>query len=508
MAGSSLGIYFDETRLYVVELHKEFGETQIARSAEADLPAGADAVAIARAARQAVDRAKIPVRTASLALPEREVMLRYFDIPPVPKKELAAAARFEAQKYVPFDVRDLVSDFETMREKGSRRIGVAFVAAKKKFVEDLAAAFEDQDLRLLSLESASLALVRSLTLTPAKNETRALIYRDPPAGLNTVIYRNRSVLMSRSGQPLRPNTLEAAEKSPAELITSEIRLAFNYFSKTFKNEVIKRLVVATDGRDDEAWALSLGREFGLPVQIASTLCAQSKGRALPTGLCAALGAALRGVGGDMKRMNLAPRVRPKAGAGITAASAQLTPEEEKEYFKKWLVREAVAGGLLLLALHIGLSFQTAQIRKSLATERLVPVKTATANSNMSYDELKAKLNDLTAREAFLAKAVDGRTQVTEKLNEVSKHLPDDLKLTSFEYTDFEDRLGNVSLSVRMDGLATGGNELVSTNRFVSALKESDGFRRGLRDVKLTAVKKAVGQTPGYFSVDSTSMDRG
>ncbi len=515
MPGSrGVGLYFDDTKIYVVELHKEFGETQIVRSTESDVPAAVSgalpltpAAAFARTARQTLEKAKISLQNIFIAIPEKEVMTRYFEIPLVPKKEWANVIRFEAQKYVPFDVHELYYDYDVFVDRVHRKIGVAFVAARKKEIDDMVEALRAEGIAVAAIETASIALVRALQLQEGK-EVRALIHRNRDGASTVVLFKHRSVLMSRT-TPARVARLGDIKGTAEESFLADARLAFNYFSKNFKNEVIKAIFVSADASESADWVALIGREFGLPTQPASAVSALGRGRTLSPGMNIAAGLALREVRNEGgKKVTLLPK--EKTGPSAGAANTPLAPGEEEALLRKWAQRELIAAGLLLATTYLFFSSRVAAEKKSLAVSRLLPYKSVTANTGMEFAQLSAKFAELETREAFLKQLINNRSDVTSKLDEIAKIIPDELRITALDYSNQEELGGESRVTLRLDGLiqmAAGGSELVLTNHFVNTLKANERFRGGLADVKLTQVKKAIGSTPGYFSVDCTAIEK-
>jgi len=515
VGAQGVGLYFDAKRVYLVELRKEFGEIHISRSAEIDVPPPASGMLHEfgpetwEAIRQAFDRTKIQSRSIAIALPEREIMVRYFDMPLLPKKEQTAAIRFESQKYLPFDVRDLYSDYELFPDKRHKRMGVAFLASRKKIVDDVAHNLEQMGVRIAAVETVSVALIRTLPPAAVKTEVQALVSIDRDGALTTVVFRGKSILMSRSSAP-RPAPLGVAATAPSEEVVAEIRLAFNYFSKSFKGEPIKRMLVSVDpGEELIGWEELLQREFGLPVSTINAIHTLGRTKTVSPGMAVAIGAALRWVMRDAK-VNLLPHTTAKR-----VESQSLSPEEEKEVLQKWAIRFAIAGLVALVALHFALGAQLDDRKKKLDAARRSPARAATANAGMSPDQLKQREAAINKKLVFLSNVFEKRVLVTSKLVEAARALPEEVRLSSLDYSDPGDREGKSFPTMKLEGmisLSNSGSELALANRFVTALKENEAFTRGFADVKLTAVRKSVpaqdqvAARPGYVSVDCVPVE--
>ena len=71
--------------------------------------------------KTALNRAGAQAKNVLVTIPGDGSMTRHFELPPLPKKEERNAVRFEAQKYVPFDVKNLYYDYETYLDKRTSR---------------------------------------------------------------------------------------------------------------------------------------------------------------------------------------------------------------------------------------------------------------------------------------------------------------------------------------------------------------------------------------------------
>ena len=70
------------------------------------------------------------------AIPSEEIMVRYFQMPKIPRQEREAAVSFEAKRYMPFRMEEVVSDFQVLPNKiVQNSMDVVFVAVKKDTIE-------------------------------------------------------------------------------------------------------------------------------------------------------------------------------------------------------------------------------------------------------------------------------------------------------------------------------------------------------------------------------------
>ena len=99
-------------------------------------------------------------------------MIRHFELPAMPKKEEKNAVRFEAQKYVPFDIKELYFDHESYPDPARKKLRVVFFACKRQWVDQVGTLLAPLGCRLARVELASQSLARGF---------RARLARPPEA---------------------------------------------------------------------------------------------------------------------------------------------------------------------------------------------------------------------------------------------------------------------------------------------------------------------------------------
>ena len=103
---------------------------------------------------------------AVTALPNFSVFNSVITLPMMSKKELDAAVRWEAKKFVPLPIEDVILDWRIIDQieisKKKKNYRILLTAAAKNLVQRYVEIFKKADLQLLSLETEAFALVRSL----------------------------------------------------------------------------------------------------------------------------------------------------------------------------------------------------------------------------------------------------------------------------------------------------------------------------------------------------------
>ena len=193
---SYLGVDLGSSSIKVVELanfkHQPrlatygFTEKSIDKVGSADILANADEAALIL--KDIVKKAKATTAKAVAALPNHSVFVSVLTLPALKPKELASAIRWEAKKIIPLKPEEVELDWkiieefetaqeteklsaETMQETGAakkifskpqKNYRVLVTGANKSLIKKYVDIFNKAGLSLLSLETESFALVRSL----------------------------------------------------------------------------------------------------------------------------------------------------------------------------------------------------------------------------------------------------------------------------------------------------------------------------------------------------------
>ncbi|MBI4092866.1 MAG: pilus assembly protein PilM [Candidatus Kerfeldbacteria bacterium] len=188
---SFLGVDIGTSSIKVVEFRNEGGRPRLATYGFLERPTNIiklDSVQeqndVAAALTQIVKTSRVNTNRAVAALPNFSVFTSIISLPVMPKKEMYAAVRWEAKKFVPMPIEEMVLDWRLLKEKnkspsqttesvspedgkateekGPKNLRVLLTAAPKNLVKRYIDIFKNTGLRLVSLETESFALERSL----------------------------------------------------------------------------------------------------------------------------------------------------------------------------------------------------------------------------------------------------------------------------------------------------------------------------------------------------------
>ena len=200
---SYLGIDFDSNSVKVVEFKNEGGRPRLITygyldkivDKNTDDKKKGSAVEIGKLIKQVCKKAKTTTTKVVTALPAFSVFSSILNLPSMPKKDLESAVKWEAKKVIPMPVDDMILDWKILedtphvtadsrpeplkgndsngelKEKGFSKISqknkdrhtkILLTAAPKDLVKRYITIFKSAGLSLLSLDTESFALIRSL----------------------------------------------------------------------------------------------------------------------------------------------------------------------------------------------------------------------------------------------------------------------------------------------------------------------------------------------------------
>lgn len=131
------------------------------------------------AVKSAAQEARITVKDVAISVSGPTVLVRFISMPKMKNDELAGAAKFEAEKFIPFNINECVVDYHILRKnERENKLDLILVAAKKEFVEEKIKMVEDAGFGVKVVDIDSLAITNAFlkAVAPSGNgKTVALI---------------------------------------------------------------------------------------------------------------------------------------------------------------------------------------------------------------------------------------------------------------------------------------------------------------------------------------------
>lgn len=440
--------------------------------------------------QKAIREAKVETKDVVFSLPTRELTVRSFKMPKIPKKEWDETVRFEAKKYIPFLIEDVVSAFfvkkPTFKDKD---MDVLFIACPKKTVNKYLSLLKEADLKVVSLEAEVFSIFRALQfkLKKEKSVRIAILKWHRNAGFILVLEKDMPQLVRDFSIPMIQNY--KSEQIPQKLV-NELRVSFTYYQRQFGKESVDKIYLCVD-EQSSGWDEIISKNLGIEVNLVYPFSVIENSSSFPNNtasLHTALGASLKGLVRTPLEINLA---------------------EEKKLFKyryemSLPVKILIASALILMAGFYAL-FNQKIVKEKHRLESIIAQRPKT-NISVSYgiDQLKNMASNKQDRLETLKNLIDKRQYLTFKVEALAKALPDGVWIDDLSFREDVAPDGSVTSHVNIKGYAFLQDkeaEISSVNKFVSNLKLETNFSTNFKHVELSYIKQVA--IEGY---DVTSFE--
>ncbi|RYZ95224.1 MAG: type IV pilus assembly protein PilM, partial [Proteobacteria bacterium] len=143
--------------------------------------------AVVEAIRNVIKESGVSSKLVATSVAGSSVIIKHISIPHTGPKELEDQVYWEAEQYIPFDMKDISLDFEVVQEDaGEGKMDILLVAAKKDFIEKRLAAIRECGLNPEVLDIDVLALANVFWENYEMTPDNAVVLVDIGAGLTKI----------------------------------------------------------------------------------------------------------------------------------------------------------------------------------------------------------------------------------------------------------------------------------------------------------------------------------
>jgi type IV pilus assembly protein PilM len=158
-------------------------------NAAVSLESSSGATAIVKGAeilKRLLSEAGVSTKHCVVSLPNSAVFTSIIDMPALSEAELASAISFEAKKYVPLPLSEVILSWSVVAKTSENTNKVLLIAVPKQIQQHYIQLFAQSGLELSIIEIEALALLRSLT-TETKDNSVIIDIGARTTGLNVVV---------------------------------------------------------------------------------------------------------------------------------------------------------------------------------------------------------------------------------------------------------------------------------------------------------------------------------
>lgn len=145
---------------------------------------------------------KLTSKEVNISISGPSVVVRYIEIPKMTDEELKSSMKFEASKYIPFDLNDVILDCQTVEHMNHGKMRVLVIAAKKEAITKRLGLVEGAGLSVRIIDCDSFALMNAFLLNfPDVDEGATIALLNLGQGLTAInILRGKRAHFTRELQ--------------------------------------------------------------------------------------------------------------------------------------------------------------------------------------------------------------------------------------------------------------------------------------------------------------------
>ncbi len=435
---------------------------------------------------------RIEAKEASLALSGRDLIIRGFEMPGMPKDEMASAVRFEAKKYIPFKVEELISDFQAQSERSSRINNVLFMGLKKDILERYLSVFSQVNIKIRRLEYSGFSIIRALKLSGIReNGVIGILCADFSGSdeANFIVLENGFPLFNRDiNLTLNPvaqpgiDSLQAQPEALLDKIKSEIRVSLDYYQRKFPGKGIQRIFSFVNN-DRYQELESFISELSIPSKLIDFNKLVGDDRPYSSGFLKSYSISLADVVPAKVKINLSetkalPKkvtiTAPKLDLGTLIKDVKVDP------------RAVISGILICSAVFAYGIYRIAPVKQELNAVIGKRVIVENVDPNLSAGQLTEISAGYKKKLENLDKLIRKQLYVTEALDSIPRSIPDGVWLIKFSFN--KEDAGRLFLLLEgRSYLRSPDKEFEAVNMFVNNLKNDPVLSKYFTEIELTSI---------------------
>jgi type IV pilus assembly protein PilM len=260
-----------------------------------------DSVTIIDTIRELINTSKVKTKDIVTSISGHSVIVKKITLPYMTDAELEESIKWEAERYIPFDINDVNIDFQTFgsNPENPEVMDIVLVAAKKDIINDYVSVIMEAGLNPVIIDIDAFALENMLAINYeiGKGEVVAVanigasttninILRNNVSAFTRDIFKGGNQVTEDIQRQLHVDYDEAEKikvgskvevtsrsvvqnllKTNSESLAVEIRNSLDFFQSSSTYEKISKLYLSGGGSKIKDFDLILQQEIGIPVEL-------------------------------------------------------------------------------------------------------------------------------------------------------------------------------------------------------------------------------------------------
>lgn len=434
---------------------------------------------------------KIDAKEVTVSLSGKDLIIRTFEMPVLPAKEMPDAINFESKKYIPFRLEELISASQWRTDKAIAKNRVLYVGIRKEILDKYISVISQLGLAIKGIEYSAFSVLRMLNLANIKEKGIIGVFNadlKEEDEVNFIVLENAFPLFSRDIilTGMRPEA-QKPEEGPAgavfDKLKREIRISLDYYHRKFPAQKIEKafFISARDYRLDLETFI---KEIGLSIQfveITKYTGAQAFSLSFIKGYAASISGFTR-TGITIDLFAAKAKIAPVRAAQLKPQGFRLPAGLSME------PKIAIAALLICLFVFILGLFKINNAKKSLKAIAEASPQILAVNLQSSYEELGA-INSRYKEKLNALNNLKEQLYLTALLDALPRLIPENIWLVNLS---FQARQDNERKFI-MQGIADLGDsnkEVELINSFRSRLVGSSLFAKYFKEISIVSMERS------------------
>lgn len=458
--------------------------------------------------QKAIRDSKIDTSDIVVALPPKDLIVRFFEMPNIPRSELLAGINFEMKKYIPFKIEELAYDFQYHIKQKANIIEVVLCGIKQEPLDRYINLFRQLELKVAAFEPGLFSLFRLLILkNKISNKHSYVILEFDREDANILIVDKGFTYFTRD---IKLISGAAAAGSPEDFeailfrLVNELRVSIDYYRRQFlKKDVDEMIVIAN--KSFSGFCDHFSKELGLKanfIPLNDVLKIKDVAEDMLADLSKAFGASLKALRPSLVTLNLG-KLKEKAEktalslAGISSAQIQ---QGVFDFFKETriaLIQGSIIGVFVIIIAY-GLGFSKLfPLEREFASATVKQPPLLPGVDVATLDSVKTSEATFSQKQRDLKGLLDSSRFFYKKLAILPKLMPESVWLNSLMY--------NREINSLMLGCSSYASEEKersdNMDHFILNLKKSPDFVNDYPSIELKSYRETNQEGIYYLQFD-------
>ena len=237
---SCVGIDIGTNSIKAIELSRSGENCEIRKIAIKELPPEKTKGTLLETLKSIKQDMNLSAKDVYIALSGPAVTMRFINMPEMSQSDLKNSLRYEADKYIPYTIDEVVVDSHILEKAGqSKQMRVLLVAAKKDIINSRINLFKELGLavKLIDVDAFSMFNNFEYVNKGLEKDKNIALLNMGHSFTNLLIFRDASPYFTRDIQ------IGAKDMIPPENVLSnlvnEIRLSFGYYENQYGSSIEK-----------------------------------------------------------------------------------------------------------------------------------------------------------------------------------------------------------------------------------------------------------------------------